>query len=46
MEPIETDEVPTPDDLERRVREILKTSPEKRWDAAIRKALLTDEGAA
>ena len=44
-EPIETDEAPTPDDLERRVREILKTSPEKRWDAAIRKALLTDEGA-
>ena len=41
-ETIETDEAPAPDDLERRVREILKANPGKRWDAAVQDVLLDD----
>ena len=40
---IGTDDVPAPADLDQRVRDILKASPEWRWDAAVRYALLVDE---
>jgi hypothetical protein len=41
-ETIETDEAPAPDDLERRVHEILEANPTKRWDAAAGDVLLRE----